>query len=157
LGLKIQTSSKPAAEQRNGPENACGLIWSDRTNYKSTTEIGEQMAAMEIFKANLGHTVEGPVAEKTGGTSKGNSETGDESGGNNAAEKNIRTRAISTGDEPGAGVVAALADLMPVGAAAPTFVFSQLSPVGVGLLCQGQCLDMTSQFDGHSLHQNWVQ
>jgi mannan endo-1,6-alpha-mannosidase len=82
------------------------------------------MAALEIFKANLVHTVEAPVTGKTGGTSKGNSGTGDESGRNNAADKDIRTRAISTGDKAGAGIVAALAVLMPVGAAAFIFVFS---------------------------------
>ena len=121
LWPKIQTSSTAAAEQCNGPDNACGLKWTDRTNYKSTTGIGEQMAALEIFKANLVHTVDAPVTGKTGGTSKGNSGTGDESGRNDA-EKDIRTRAISTGDRAGAGIVAALAVLMPVGAA--VFIFA---------------------------------
>lgn len=123
LEPKIQGSSVAAAEQCNGPDNACGLVWTDGTDYKSSTGIGEQMAAMEIFKANLVHTVKAPVTGKTGGTSQGNSKSGDE-GGTNTVDKDIRTRAITTGDKAGAGVFAALAVLMPVGAAAFMVVFS---------------------------------
>ncbi|CAI7581883.1 unnamed protein product [Penicillium bialowiezense] len=123
LEPKIQGSSVAAAEQCNGPDNACGLVWTDGTDYKSSTGIGEQMAAMEIFKANLVHTVKAPVTGKTGGTSQGNSKSGDE-GGKNTVDKDIRTRAITTGDKAGAGVFAALAVLMPVGAAAFMVVFS---------------------------------
>lgn len=114
LESKIQASSKAAAQQCNGPDNACGLVWTDRANYKSTTGIGEQMAALEIFKANLVHTAKAPVTGKTGGTSKGNSGSGS---GNGAVEDDIRTRAISTGDKAGAGILATLAILLPVGAA----------------------------------------
>lgn len=114
LESKIQASSTAAAQQCNGPDNACGLIWTDRTNYKSSTGIGEQMAAMEIFKANLVHTAKAPVTGKTGGTSKGNSGSGS---GKGDSVDDIRTRAISTGDKAGAGILATLAVLLPVGAA----------------------------------------
>ncbi|CAG8932870.1 unnamed protein product [Penicillium salamii] len=115
LQSKIRGSSTAAAEQCNGPNNACGLVWTDGTNYKSSTGIGEQMAALEIFKANLVHTVKAPVTHNTGGTSKGNSGSGGE-GNTSTVDRDIRTRAITMGDKAGAGIVAALAVLMPVGA-----------------------------------------
>lgn len=114
---KIQGSAMAAAEQCNGPDNACGLVWTDHTEYKSTTGIGEQMAALEIFKANLVQTVDGPVTEKNGGTSKGNDES-NRSGSGNSERTDIRTRKIEGGDKAGAGILAALAVVMPVGAAA---------------------------------------
>ncbi|CAG7932128.1 unnamed protein product [Penicillium olsonii] len=116
LQPKIRGSSVAAAEQCNGPNNACGLIWTDRTQYKSSTGIGEQMAALEIFKANLVHTVKAPVTGKTGGTSKGISGSGAEDSGS-AIDEDNRTRAITTGDKAGAAIFAALAVLMPIGGA----------------------------------------
>jgi mannan endo-1,6-alpha-mannosidase len=88
------------------------------------------MTVMEIFKADLVHIAEAPVTGKTGGNSKGNSGTGDETGGDNAADK----RYPHSGDFNRwhgwcgycccTGCVAALAVLMPVGAAAFIFVVS---------------------------------
>ncbi|KAJ5171152.1 Six-hairpin glycosidase [Penicillium coprophilum] len=118
LRSKIQTSAIAAAEQCNGPDNACGLIWTDHADYKSTTGIGEQMAALEIFKANLVHTAEAPVTSKSGGTSKGNSATGEDDGSEGTKQNDIRTRAIEGSDKPGAGILTVLAVLIPIGAAA---------------------------------------
>ncbi|KAJ5502624.1 Six-hairpin glycosidase [Penicillium fimorum] len=121
LRSKIQTSAIAAAEQCNGPNNACGLIWTDHTNYKSTTGIGEQMAALEIFKANLVHTVKAPVTGKSGGTSKGNPGTGEGDGSEDTKQNDIRTRTIGSSDKAGAGILAVLAVLIPIGAAAFMF------------------------------------
>ncbi|KXG54292.1 Six-hairpin glycosidase [Penicillium griseofulvum] len=117
LRSKIQTSALAAAEQCNGPDNACGLIWTDHTNYKSTTGIGEQMAALEIFKANLVHRVKPPVTEKTGGTSKGNKGTGEDDGLENTEQNDVRTRTIGSGEKAGAGILTMLGVLIPIGAA----------------------------------------
>lgn len=113
----IQTSAMAAAEKCNGPDNACGLVWTNNPTYNSPTGIGEQMAALEIFKANLVHTVDAPVTEKNGGTSRGNEGPGGGSS-ENEEESDIRTRTIEGGDKAGAGIIAALAVLMPIGAAA---------------------------------------
>ncbi|KAJ5787600.1 Six-hairpin glycosidase [Penicillium paradoxum] len=117
LGPKIRTSALAAAEQCNGPDNACGLVWTDHTEYKSTTGIGEQMAALEIFKANLVHTVKAPVTGKNGGTSKGNDGPDGSGRSGDTKQGDIRTRKIDSGDKAGAGIFAALAVVMPIGAA----------------------------------------
>ncbi|KAJ5305832.1 hypothetical protein N7508_004847 [Penicillium antarcticum] len=127
LKFKIRGSAKAAAKQCNGPDNACGLRWTEGTKYDGSTGIGEQMAALEIFKANLVHTVEAPVTGRTGGTSKGNvaGERGSGSGsGSGSREEDIRTREITTSDKAGAGVVAALAVLLPLGGAVFIVIFS---------------------------------
>jgi mannan endo-1,6-alpha-mannosidase len=124
LWYKIQESSKAAAEQCNGPDNACGLRWTEHTKYDGSTGIGEQMAALEIFKANLVHTVKAPVTGKTGGTSKGNSGGEKGSGSGSRGREDIRTREITTADKAGAGIVAALAVLLPLGGAAFIIIWS---------------------------------
>jgi mannan endo-1,6-alpha-mannosidase len=116
LWYRIQQSSKAAAQQCNGPDNACGLRWTEHAKYDGSTGIGEQMAALEIFKANLVQTTKAPVTGQTGGTSKGNSGRGKGTGSTSGSEEkeNVRTREITMADKAGAGMLAALGVLMPV-------------------------------------------
>ncbi|KAJ5595454.1 Six-hairpin glycosidase [Penicillium hispanicum] len=107
LTSKLNNSAIAAAQQCNGPDNACGQQWTERTKYSGLTGIGEQMSAMEAFKALLVHTQDAPapVTQSTGGTSQGNSAGGSGSGSGSSDSGNVETRDITTGDRAGAGIL----------------------------------------------------
>ena len=111
----INASAKAAAEQCSGPSNACGLYWTEGSTYSGLTGVGEQMSAMEVFKALLVKTVKPPVTSSTGGTSKGNNDGGaGPQAKKDDPEKDPRTRTITTGDKAGAGVLTVLFVCVPV-------------------------------------------
>jgi Glycosyl hydrolase family 76. len=76
IAPKLQASALAAAQQCNGADNACGLRWTMGTQYDGSAGVGEQMSALEIFQSNLIDQVVGPVTNKTGGTSQGDSSAG---------------------------------------------------------------------------------
>ncbi|KAJ5110051.1 Six-hairpin glycosidase [Penicillium argentinense] len=110
---KINASAQAAAKQCNGPDNKCGLRWTDGDKYDDTTGIGEQMSALEVIQATLVHVDSKPVSHNTGGTS-----TGNKPGIGDSDERNtdVRTRDVTKGDKAGAGILVVLFVLAPVGA-----------------------------------------
>ncbi|KAF2097840.1 mannan endo-1,6-alpha-mannosidase [Rhizodiscina lignyota] len=106
----LQSSAQAAAQQCSGTAgpygsfgNVCGLRWTQKQQYDGSFGPGEQMAAMEIFQSNLVTKVQGPVTNKTGGTSKGNPNAGSNSG-----TSPIVYSTISTSDRAGAGIITTL-------------------------------------------------
>jgi mannan endo-1,6-alpha-mannosidase len=81
--------------------NQCGLRWTLEAN-DGSLGVGEQMSALEVFQGLLVDNVAGPVTNKTGGTSVGNSAAGTGAGtGESATQFDI----ISSGDRAGAGIL----------------------------------------------------
>ena len=103
---KLQSSATAAAQQCSGPNNACGLQWTQGTAYDGSTGVGEQMSALEVIQSNLIQNVAGPVKNSTGGISKGNPAAG--TGSNTNAGSPVATDAITTGDKAGAGFLTAV-------------------------------------------------
>lgn len=97
----LRASAIAAGEQCSGPDQACGLKWTDRSVFDGSTGPGEQMAAMSVIGANLIGGAPSPVTEKTGGTSKGNGNTG----GSLTASEALGMGTITTADKAGAGIL----------------------------------------------------
>ena len=95
---KLRASAQAAALQCNGPDNACGLKWTDGATFDGSTGVGEQMAALEVFQSLLIDKVEGPADNSTG-ISKGDPSAG--SGG----DPELVPGDITTADRVGAGFV----------------------------------------------------
>lgn len=110
---KLRASALAASQQCNGPNNACGLRWTNGAQYDGSTGVGEQMSAMEIFQANLIDSVPGPVTNTTGGTSKGDDNAG---GPEEDPSGQVRVE-ITAGDRAGAGILTAIVILATVGSA----------------------------------------
>lgn len=100
---KLRASAQAAAKQCSGPNNACGLRWTQGDHFDSMKGPGEQMAAMEAFQVNLVGQVENRVTAKTGGTSKGNPNAGSES--TDSGYIAALHRPITTGDRAGAWIL----------------------------------------------------
>lgn len=106
----LQASAKAAALQCSGTAgphgsrgNVCGMRWTDGAQYDGSFGVGEQMAALEIFQANLVHHSGGPLTNSTGGTSKGDPTAGG-SGGSNL----MTMDAITGKDRAGAAIITTL-------------------------------------------------
>lgn len=112
---KLRASAKAAAEQCNGPDNACGMRWNQHEKYGGVTGVGEQMAALEIFLVQLIDDVKPRVTNSTGGTSKGDPNAG--TGTSDADSVGLGGPPISTADRAGAGIVTALVIIAAVGGA----------------------------------------
>ncbi|KAL1960525.1 hypothetical protein VTO42DRAFT_7824 [Malbranchea cinnamomea] len=95
---KLRASASAAALQCNGPNNACGLRWTEGDNYDGSTGVGEQMAALEVFQSLLVDRVEGPANNDTG-ISRGDPSAGGEEG------PVVEPPDITTADRVGAGLV----------------------------------------------------
>ena len=95
---KLKASAQAAALQCSGPDNACGLKWTDGATFDGSTGVGEQMAALEVFQSLLIDKVEGPADNSTG-ISKGDPSAG--SGGDPVIDPGN----ITTADRVGAGFV----------------------------------------------------
>ena len=110
----LQTSAKAAAQQCTGTATgftgtsiqgeACGLQWTKQA-FDGSSGPGEQMAAMEVFLANLIDHVPSPVTGTSGGTSKGNPGAGSGVDANAAA---LDIGPVTTGDRVGAGFITTL-------------------------------------------------
>lgn len=112
---KLQASALAAAQQCNGPDNACGLRWTMGTQYDGSTGVGEQMSAMEVFQSNLIDQVAGPFTNQTGGTSQGDNTAG--TGHSDQDALGIYTSEITTADRVGAGFLTAIVIICTVGGA----------------------------------------
>ncbi|KAI9708229.1 MAG: hydrolase 76 protein [Bogoriella megaspora] len=106
LWERIQVSSQAAAAQCSGPDNACGLQWTKGSTYDGSTGVGQQMSALQMIMARLINNVDGPVTQRTGGTSKGDPSAG--SGESENPSNPATTEAITTGDKAGAGFLTAI-------------------------------------------------
>lgn len=73
----IQASARAAVAQCTGgaSQRACGLSWSSGV-FDGTTGVGQQMAALSAVFTNLARTVQAPLTNSTGGTSRGNAAAG---------------------------------------------------------------------------------
>ncbi|KAL4898729.1 glycosyl hydrolase family 76-domain-containing protein [Aspergillus ambiguus] len=103
---KLRASAAAAALQCNGPGNACGLRWTRGADFDGSTGVGEQMAALEVFQANLVDSVEKRVTASTGGISKGDPNAGADTSDEDSV--GIDTGHIGTGDRVGAGILTAI-------------------------------------------------
>lgn len=112
----LNASAKAAVQQCSGPENACGLRWTEGGKYTGQTGLGEAMSAMEILKALLVKTAEAPKTGSTGGTSKGNDDGGSGVAPPPDPEKDPRTKTIGAGDKTGGAILTILGVLGPIGA-----------------------------------------
>ena len=77
--------------------NQCGLKWTTGA-FDGSTGVGEQMAALEIFQANLIDTVAGPVTAESGGTSLGDPNAGRTS---KVGPNDLHRSKVTTGDKIG--------------------------------------------------------
>lgn len=98
----LRASAEAAAKQCSGPNDACGLRWTE-PEFDGKVGVGEQMSAVEIFQVNLLDSVSGPLTQKKGGISKGDPSAGTGSG---ATVKEFSV--ITTGDKAGAGIVTSI-------------------------------------------------
>ncbi|CAK4032596.1 glycoside hydrolase family 76 [Lecanosticta acicola] len=101
----IQASAQAAAKSCSGGDDGitCGTKWTTG-KWDGAYGVGQQMNALEVIQSNLIDNVQGPVGNKTGGTSKGNPAAGTGGDGNPSAPQSV----ITTSDRAGAGVVTAL-------------------------------------------------
>ncbi|KAL2007431.1 hypothetical protein VTN00DRAFT_8869 [Thermoascus crustaceus] len=111
---KLQASAKAAALQCNGPNNACGLRWTEGAAFDGSTGVGEQMSAMEVFQSNLIDYVPPRVTKKTGGTSKGDVNAGM---GRTPGPLGIYQEEITVADRAGAGILTGFIIICAVGGA----------------------------------------
>lgn len=103
----LKTSAAAAAKQCNGgaTRRACGLSWSLGEAFDGKTGVGQEMGAMSAMFVNLLalESIEPPVTNSTGGTSKGNPNAGSDTNTNPTAIK-----PPTTADRAGAGIVTTL-------------------------------------------------
>lgn len=101
----LQASAAAAAKSCSGGTDTvtCGTKWTIEA-WDNTFGVGQQMSALQVIQANLIANVAGPVTNKTGGTSTGDSSAGTGGDGNPTLTASV----ITTGDRAGAGVLTAL-------------------------------------------------
>ncbi|EER28519.1 Glycosyl hydrolase family 76 protein [Coccidioides posadasii C735 delta SOWgp] len=89
---KLRASAMAAAKACTGGNDgkSCGLKWSTG-GFDGSVGIGEQMAALEVIQSNLIDSVDPPVTEKNGGTSKGNPGAGVSTGDAIGMQRGIKT------------------------------------------------------------------
>ncbi|KAJ5671435.1 Six-hairpin glycosidase [Penicillium longicatenatum] len=103
---KLKASATAAAKACDGgPEGTtCGLKWTEQ-KWDTTTDFGQQMAALEVIQANLITKVAAPVTSDDGGTSKGDPSAG---GKPPQPTPDALSYPITTGDRAGAGILTAM-------------------------------------------------
>lgn len=108
----LRSSAIAAAQQCSGPNQACGLKWTNGANFDGSTGPGEQMAAMSVIGANLVEAARSPVTLKTGGTSVGDPNAG----GRTTKEDALGLKGpAGMADRIGAGIVTAALFVMVLG------------------------------------------
>ena len=111
----LQESARAAAQQCSGPvgKAQCGLQWTKRSQFDGLTGLGQQMAAMNIFGANLVAGSTSPVTGSTGGTSES-----DPNAGTSADDSAIRAaKPVTTADKAGAAILTLLLGGLTIGGA----------------------------------------
>ena len=103
---KLRASAQAAALQCSGPNNACGLRWVKGADSDGSTGVGEQMAAMEVFQANLVGSAKKRVTADHGGISKGDPYAGTEKDAD--AYIGVLDDPITTADRAGAWILTIL-------------------------------------------------
>lgn len=111
---KLRASAQAAALQCNGPDNACGLRWTQGAEYDGSTGVGEQMSAMEVIQSNLIDYVPPRFTNKTGGTSKGDPNAGMSK---TPGPLGIYQDEITVADRAGAGILTGFILICAVGGA----------------------------------------
>lgn len=113
---RLRASAAAAALQCSGGADGetCGLRWTEGAKYDGSAGVGEQMSAMEVFQTNLLASVNGPVKNSTGGTSKGNPAAGT---GGTSIQPGLLKGEITHKDRVGAGFLTMLVLISVVGAA----------------------------------------
>jgi len=101
----LVTSANAAAAQCSGGSDGvtCGHTWTSAT-WDGTYGVGQQMSALEVIQSNLIDNVQGPLNNKSGGTSQGDASAG--TGGD--SNPNQPASAITTADKAGAGIITAI-------------------------------------------------
>ncbi|KAK0645112.1 Mannan endo-1 [Lasiodiplodia hormozganensis] len=102
--LKASREAAAKACTEADGKTVCGLQWTTGS-FDGTTGVGENMAALEVMGTALVKNVEGPLTEKTGGTSKGNPDAGAGAAGSNTPK---RREPITAGDKAGAAILTVL-------------------------------------------------
>lgn len=109
----LRVSAKGAAGQCSGGTDSqtCGREW-NTTTWDGNYGVGEQMSALAIVQAmmiDVGNLAI-PLSNSTGGTSQGNPSAGTGASGNTGTSgtSQTTTRAITTGDKAGAGIITAI-------------------------------------------------
>jgi mannan endo-1,6-alpha-mannosidase len=81
--------------------NQCGMKWWEGpTNDGAWLGVGEQMSSLEVVQSNLIDLVDGPLTNRTGGTSAGNP-----AAGTNSNDNPNQFDALTTADRAGAGII----------------------------------------------------
>lgn len=103
---KLQASAVAAAKTCTaGPnQTTCGLKWTAE-QWDGSTDLGQEMAVLEVIQSNLITRVAPPVTSSHGGTSKGNPNAG---GSVSNPGPHVLTMPITTGDRAGAGILTVL-------------------------------------------------
>ena len=111
---RLQASAVAAAGQCIGTTTAentgtvCGRRWY-QTVWDGFSGVGEQMSALSVIQSNLISKVAPPVSANKGGTSKSDPTAGSSGNDGNVVSTNpVTTRAISTSDKAGAGILTAI-------------------------------------------------
>ncbi|KAL1627990.1 hypothetical protein SLS56_006133 [Neofusicoccum ribis] len=91
-----------ACTQSGDGNTQCGLQWTTG-QFDGKTGVGENMAVLEVMGTALVKNVEGPVSEKTGGTSKG-----DPNAGSSSPNTPTHVEPIGAGDKAGAAILTIL-------------------------------------------------
>ena len=102
---KLQGSAVGAAKQCSGGDDGkhCGERWYQST-WDGTSGIGQQIAAVSVFSANLiTQKSQAPLTSNTGGTSQG-----DPNAGADPNKSPVDLKPITTGDRAGAGILTGL-------------------------------------------------
>ncbi|KAG9541235.1 mannan endo-1,6-alpha-mannosidase DCW1 precursor, partial [Aureobasidium melanogenum] len=94
----------------------CGTKWFSNTSnptvtWDNTWGVGQQLCALEVIQSNLINTVQGPLTNKTGGTS-----TGDDSAGSKGDSDPTKMKKITDADRAGAVILTILVLASWVGA-----------------------------------------
>lgn len=109
----IEASAQAAAKSCSGPDNACGVKWT-QGSYDGNQGLGQQLLAMEILTSllatankpdNSSNSTATPLTNQTGGTSSGNNNAG-ASQTKELAQNDLK---ITTKDKAGAAVLTAVA------------------------------------------------
>lgn len=103
---KLQGSAEAAAKACSGNNNnTCGVRWYTGS-WDGWSGLEEQMIATALFSSNLITTKKtSPVTSTTGGNSSSNPASGTN---DHTGSQDISTRAITTADKAGAGILTAL-------------------------------------------------
>lgn len=113
---RLRPSAEAAAAQCTGGDTGtyCGAKWTTGS-YDGTKGVGQQMSALEVVQVNLLDAVEGPLTDRTGGSSTGDSSAGTDK--SDSSEIPNQLDAIVKRDKVGAGILTAVVAILIIGCA----------------------------------------